>query len=338
MDIVEHVRTRGLLDGRHVVAMLSGGRDSVCLLDLAVRLCGAERVQALHVNYRLREQADGDERYCAELCERLGVSLRVVRPPRGEGNLQAWAREVRYGAALELAEEIDGTSDKALGVGGLGTRDAHGASSEAVVATGHTASDQVETILYRLAASPGRRALLGMPVRDGRIVRPLLEITREQTTAYCRERGLAWREDASNETDTYARGRVRHGLLPALRAVHPAAAGNVLRTAALLREETRLLEELVDSELNGKETIATARLAELDPALARLIAIRLAEGAAGPGAFVPQAGERVAEILALARRGGRAELHIGGLVAAVVEDGRLRMVRIAAHFPSPRGD
>ncbi len=163
-------------------------------------------------------------------------------------------------------------------------------------------------------------------------------VTREQTAAYCVERGLAWREDASNETDAYARGRVRHGLLAALRGVHPGADGNVLRTAQLLREETDLLERLVDVELDKESSIAIERLAELHPALARLVVVRLAEQAAGPGTYVPQAGDRVAEILELAARQGRAELHIGGLVSAVIEGGRLRMIKIAPHYPSPERD
>src|SRR5207244_12764876 len=131
--------------------MLSGGRDSVCLLDVAVRLAGPQVTTALHVNYGLREAADQDERHCARLCETLGVALEVrqARRPEGAGNLQAWARDARYGAAAELALR-----------------------SEAKVAVGHTASDQAETILYRLAASPGRRALLGLRPCDGRLPRP----------------------------------------------------------------------------------------------------------------------------------------------------------------------
>ena len=91
--------------GRPVVVMYSGGRDSTCLLDIAVRIAGAAAVSALHVNYGLRAAADADERHCAELCERLGVQLDVRRPVRPEdgGNLQAWAREERYRAAAELA-------------------------------------------------------------------------------------------------------------------------------------------------------------------------------------------------------------------------------------------
>jgi tRNA(Ile)-lysidine synthase len=342
MDVPERVRAGGLLPdpgGRAIVTMLSGGRDSVCLLDVAVSLCGAEQVHALHVNYGLREEAEGDERHCGELCAALGVDLQVVRAGRPLGNVQAWAREVRYEAAGDLAEKHD-----------------------ALVAAGHTATDQVETILYRLAASPGRRALLGMPARDGRLIRPLLGVTREQTAAHCVERGLRWREDASNESDRYARGRVRAMLVPALRAVHPAAEANVLRTAELLREETALLEDLVDGELThagsgdgspaapeigaggearipgSSDSIAIERLAELHPALARLLVIRLAEQAAGSDAYVPQAGDRVGEILELAARQPRAELHIGGLVSAVIEAGRVHMVAIAPHFVSPKSE
>ena len=319
---------------RAVVVMLSGGQDSTCLLDVAVSLLGAAAVSALHVNYGLREQADAEERHCAALCAQLGVELQVLRargapaptPPDGgaggqgaeaaaargpapvAGNMQAWARELRYAAALRRAE-----------------------SSDALIATGHTASDQVETILYRLAASPGRRALLGMPGSDGRLIRPLLGLTRAQTAAYCEARELSWCSDHSNEDERFARARVRHGLLPELRAIHPAAEANVLRTAALLREETELLDELVAEELAGQRRIAIARLRELPAALARLVVVRLAEQAADT--YVPQAGARVEEILALGRRGGRAELHVGGQAGAVIEDGVLAMVKLP-----PRAD
>jgi tRNA(Ile)-lysidine synthase len=328
-EVRELVRLGGLLSpDSAVVAMLSGGRDSVCLLDVAVALCGGERVRALHVNYGLRIESDGDEAHCRELCDELGVKIEVVRAerePQASGNLHAWARDVRYNAAWKLGERLDVAS----GVVVSAERDSRSLS---LVASGHTATDQVETILYRLAASPGRRALLGMPASEGRLVRPLLVLTREQTAAYCRERGLAWREDASNDSPRYARARVRHGLLKALDAVHPAARANVLSTAALLREETELLDALVDAELKGSSSIAIERLAELPPALARLVVIRLAEDAAGT--FAPQAGGRVGEILALAKRGGRAELHVGGLAGAVIEGGELRMAQIPSRMTS----
>jgi tRNA(Ile)-lysidine synthase len=291
-----------------LLVMLSGGRDSVCLLDLAVRARGAESVGALHVNYGLREDSDGDERHCTELCRELGVGLAVERPrrPQGPGNLQAWAREARYGVAERLAEERDAT-----------------------IVTGHTADDQVETILYRLASSPSRRALLGMRPRDGRLARPLLGTTRAETTAYCEARGLGWREDSSNADPAYARSRIRHGLLPELAKVHPAAAENVLRTAALLRAEAEVLDALVDAELDGsgdapRGSISLRRMAGLHPALRRLVLQRLADDAAGR----PVAGAaRFAEQVTGLRRTGTAMLDLGGGVRAVVESGVLRAER-----------
>jgi tRNA(Ile)-lysidine synthase len=304
-ELLERVEAGGSMAGPEPLAvMLSGGRDSVCLLDLAVRLRGADAVSVLHVNYGLREEADEDERHCRELCERLGVALEVERPqrPEGAGNLQAWARERRYAAAAHLAEERD-----------------------ALVVTGHTADDQVETVLYRLASSPSRRALLGMRPRGGRLVRPLLGTTRAETTAYCEARGLPWRDDGTNDEDAYARNRIRQGLVPQLEKVHPAAKENVLRTAALLREEAELLDSLVDAELAGGEgaepgTISHRRFAELHPALRRLVLQRLADEAAGR----PVAGAaRFAEQIAGLSRGGSV-LDLGGGVRAVLAGGVLR--------------
>jgi tRNA(Ile)-lysidine synthase len=305
-EMLEAVREGGMLPaGTPLVAMLSGGRDSVCLLDLAVRLLGAEAVTALHVNYGLREGCDADEAHCAELCERTGVRLEVERPrrPEGSGNLQAWARDARYAAAARLALERDG-----------------------LIATGHTADDQVETILYRLASSPSRRALLGMRASDGRLVRPLLGFGREQTTAYCEQRGLTWRDDPSNDGASYARNRIRHGLARALAEIHPAAPKNVLRTAELLREEAEVLDALVAAELDGSEgaprdAIRLERLAELPPALRRLVVQQLADRAAGR----PVAGAaRHAEDVAGLRRTGTAMLDLGGGVRAIAERGVLR--------------
>jgi tRNA(Ile)-lysidine synthase len=308
-EVIERVAAGGLIaPPAPLVAMLSGGRDSVCMLDVAVRIRGPEAVTALHVNYGLRDDSDADEAHCAELCASLGAELVVERPrrPEGRGNLQAWARDSRYAAAAQVA-----------------------LPREATIVTGHTADDQVETILYRLASSPSRRALLGMRPRDGHLARPLLGTTRAQTTAYCEERGLRWREDSSNADDAYARNRIRHGLLPELARVHPAAAANVLRTAELLRDEAEVLDVLVAAEIDGstgapRNTIELARLAELHPALRRLVVQRLADRAAGrpvPGAA------RFAEQVTGLRRTGVARLDLGGGVRAVVEGGVLHAER-----------
>ena len=284
------VRATGLLDAP-VLVLLSGGRDSVCLLDLAVRI--APEVRALHVDYGLHEPSDAP--FCAELCERLHVPLDVVRAGRPSGNVQAWARELRYAEARRRA---------------------------ATIATGHTASDQAETVLYRLAASPGRRALLGMREREGDVVRPLLHVTRAETTAYCEQRGLAWRDDPTNETPAYARNRAR----AALAELHPAAEANVLRTLALLRDEAEVLDALVDEVLTDDQ----AALAAMPPALARLCLQRLADEA-GPA---PAVASRAGELLALGGGRGTASLDLGGGLRAVAEYGRLRFAR-GASAPAP---
>ncbi|MGZ4187207.1 MAG: tRNA lysidine(34) synthetase TilS [Solirubrobacteraceae bacterium] len=299
-EIEQRVRASGLLaEGRPVVVLLSGGRDSTCLLDLAATIAGCESVTALHLNYGLRDEADADERHCEELCSRLGVSLEVRRPRRPErGNVQAWARDERYGTAAQMA----------LARGGE-------------VAAGHTATDQVETILYRLASSPSRRALLGMRPREGLLVRPLLEFTREQTADYCTARGLTWREDSTNESDEYARNRIRAQLVPALHAVHPGASENVLALAEILRGEAAVLDALVDQVLEGGDRVALSRLRELEPALARLVCQRLADDAAGGSA--PGVARRAGEIVALDDH-GTVQLDTGGGVVAIAEYGVLR--------------
>lgn len=307
-ELLERVRSDGMIaPPTPLVVLLSGGRDSVCMLDLAAWARGSGAVRALHVNYGLRDDAAEDERFCAELCERLEVALAVERPrrPEGPGNLQAWARDARYAAAAGLAE-----------------------AQGATILTGHTADDQVETILYRLASSPSRRALLGMRPQDGRLARPLLGTSRAETTAYCEARGLAWRDDATNSEPGFARNRLRQGLIPELSRVHPAASQNVLRTAALLRDEAELLDSLVDAEIGRsgqrRGTIAQARFAELHPALQRLVLQRLADAAAGRP--VPGAARFAAQVAGL-RRGPVSMLDLGGGVRAIAERGVLRAER-----------
>ena len=305
-DLLPAVRAAGLLaSGRPVVVMYSGGRDSTCLLDLAVRISGAPAVVALHVNYGLRDAAAGDEAHCRRVCAQLGVPLEVRRVGGDQipatGNVQAWAREQRYAAATDLAAAGDGD-----------------------VAAGHTATDQVETILYRLASSPSRRALLGMRARDGRLIRPLLGQTRAGTAEHCRARGLSWREDESNDSTAYARGRIRHGLVPALEAAHPAAAANVLAVADILRQEGAVLDELVDEILAGAHEISLARLRELAPAMRRLIVQRLAdEAAAGPAAGVAR---RADDVAAMSDH-GTAALDLPHGVRAIAERGIVRFAR-----------
>lgn len=302
MDPFEAARASGLVrDGEPLLVLLSGGADSVCLLHVAKEI-GA-KVEALHVNYGLRgDESDADERLCRSLCERLEITLHVERADLPDtGNLQAAARDFRYAAAERLAQGD--------------------------YATAHTATDQAETVLYRLATSPGRRALLGMGPRRGRLVRPLLRVRRADTHAYCGEHGLEWREDASNADPRFARSRIRHEVMPVLGEIGPAAEETIVETAQLLRDEAEVLEQLVDDALTeiGGAGLPLSELRARPPALARLI-LRRAAGQA--------ISRRDADaILALAGRGGTTTLDLPEGLRAVVEYGTVRFTRAREAAP-----
>ena len=195
-----------------MLCLVSGGADSTCLFHALGEL--GYRVSALHVDHGLRgDESDADAAWCAE---RFGAE--VVQGAARCVN-EAELREVRYSFR-----------------------------ADALRATGHTLSDQVETILYRLAA---RGTTKGIEVRRGDgVVRPLLCVWREETEAYCRARGLGWRTDSSNP-DTL-RGLIRNEILPLLERIHPAARKNLLRLLDERRTMPPALAELLGSPAGSK--------------------------------------------------------------------------------------
>jgi tRNA(Ile)-lysidine synthetase-like protein len=198
--------------GGDVLCLVSGGADSTCLFH-ALRELGY-RVSALHVDHGLRgAESDADAEWCAE---RFGAE---VVQAAARCSTEAGLRDIRYSFGQDRLR-----------------------------ATGHTLSDQVETIVYRLAA---RGQTKGIEVRreDG-VVRPLLCLWREETEAFCRERGLEWRTDSSNP-DTL-RGLVRHRILPLLEELHPGARENLLRVLDQRRTMPPALAELIDSTAGSK--------------------------------------------------------------------------------------
>jgi len=192
-----------------VVALVSGGADSLCLWDVLREL--GHPVAALHVDHGLRGDRGAAD---AEFCGSLGAEVVRVEVGAG-GNMEARAREARYRAARE-----------------------HAAGRP--VATGHTLSDQAETVVYRLASSSGPRAVRAMrPAADG-LVRPLLCLTAAETRRWCADHGLQPREDETNGDLAIRRNLIRHEVMPALARVHPGAERNLARTAELLGELDRL--------------------------------------------------------------------------------------------------
>jgi tRNA(Ile)-lysidine synthase len=206
--------------GARVACLVSGGADSTCLWH-ALRALGYE-VSAVHVHHGVRgAAADADALHCARL-----MNARVVRvePAATESAMRA----LRYAAT-----------------DGIGLR-----------ATGHTASDQIETVLYRIVASGSTRGIKAR--REDGVVRPLLSITRDDTAAYCAEQGLPIRIDATNP-DT-ARGLIREEILPLLRLLHPGADANL---RALGDERPRLPRRLEDSLVELLDSRAGTKTADV---------------------------------------------------------------------------
>ena len=206
--IEAHVRRHALVEpGGEILCLVSGGADSTCLYHVLAEL--GYRVSALHVDHGLREaESEEDAAWCRE---RFGAEV-VQAAARCE--TEAGLRDVRYSFRGDVLR-----------------------------ATGHTLSDQVETILFRLVSSGSTK---GIKVRreDG-VVRPLLCVWREETEEYCRERGLAWRDDSTNAGTV--RGLIRGEVLPLLTRIHPAARENVLRALEERRTLPPALAELLDA-------------------------------------------------------------------------------------------
>jgi tRNA(Ile)-lysidine synthase len=285
--------------------LLSGGPDSAATVAGLVGFLQAADVAALHINYRLRTDSDEDEEVGRELCEQLGVEILVEYPMLEDGNLQAAAREARYAAAEKLRQE-------------------RGADW---VATGHTRTDLAETLLYRLATSPGSRGLLGLQPRRGNVVRPLLALERAEVRALAREAGLPFRDDPTNLEPRFARNRIRHEVLPVLREIGPAAERVIAETQAQLGEEAEALEQLAAEALRraGAESgpvVSVEALESLQPAVRRIALRSLAERVSGRTVALGR--ERAGEIWRLAHHPEGGVVELGGGLEARLEHGHIR--------------
>ncbi len=245
MDILPRVaqfisRQRLLRPGQRVVAAVSGGADSLCLLDCLARL--GYSVVVAHLDHMLRADSQDDAEYTRTIAQRYGLPAVVaredVRAHAGRGvSLEQAARQVRYRFLVRAARE-------------------HNA---AAIATGHTADDQAETILMHFLRGAGPEGLRGMlpstSLRDWpdlvgstrlRLIRPLLTLTRQETAAHCAQRGLTPRCDASNLDPSYLRNRMRHVLLPSLADYNPEIRDTLCRTGRLMASVADLLDRLTD--------------------------------------------------------------------------------------------
>jgi tRNA(Ile)-lysidine synthase len=230
-QLEEIIRQRNMLkDGDVVILGLSGGMDSVCLFHLLRQMKETHgyRLVAVHLNHGLRVEADADEAFVTELCRIHGIELisekrdiRGLAHVSGMG-IEEQARHERY----LLFEEI---------------RKEYGAYA---IVLAHHREDQVETVLHHLIRGSALRGLGGMRHKRDWIIRPLLSIGKAELKAYMLAGGYDWVEDETNKDLIYTRNRLRHQILPLLRAINPSVDEQLLQTSLLLQEDEKTLEAL----------------------------------------------------------------------------------------------
>jgi tRNA(Ile)-lysidine synthase len=258
--------------GTEAVAAVSGGADSLALLALAA--AAGLRVTAVHVDHGLRPGSAADAAYVRRLAARLGLPFEHVvavgRPARGS-SVEAWAREQRRTSALAVAREM----------------------GAARIATGHTLDDQAETVLMRVLSGAGAAGAAGIPPVLTPWVRPLLDVRRSETEAFCRALGLRPRQDPTNRDARYLRNAIRLRGLPALeRATGRDVRQALARTGALLREDEEELSRLADeafedlARVRGSPVVVTVEirasgLAASPPAIAGRVVLRAAYALGG---------------------------------------------------------
>jgi tRNA(Ile)-lysidine synthase len=238
--VLDFIRRHNLVvDRAPLVVAVSGGADSVCLLHVLLELKGELGVELhfAHLDHQLRgDDSRADARYVANLAHRLGIPATIERRDvrsyhAGQGaSLEESAREVRYAFLAEVVRAI-------------------GAKR---VVTGHTLDDHVETVLMHLIRGTGTGGLRGLqPINSWQtgagsliIVRPLLEVTRQETSEYCRRHRLRPRLDVSNLSLSPLRNRIRHQLLPVLKDYNPQIVDALARTARIADDDLRLLDEM----------------------------------------------------------------------------------------------
>lgn len=251
-----------LVPGDTVLVALSGGADSMALLNVLYELKNeySLTLKAAHFNHGIRgEEAMRDENFCVDVCREMGIELFV-----GRADIPALAQQA------------------GIGVEECGRRERYAffasVAPEAKVATAHTLSDCEETFLFNLARGSSLKGLTSIPpVRDN-IIRPLIDCSRAEIEAYCKEKGIRYVTDSTNLSDEYTRNRIRHSIVPEMKTLNPAFDSAFSRCVDVLREDEELLDMLSSAALERAslpEGYLVGSLAELHPSLKRRVVAQI---------------------------------------------------------------
>lgn len=309
---------------QHYICMVSGGSDSVALL---VSLCtqglldeinsqyipvDRQRIHVLHINHMFRgQEADDDEQFVRELCQKLGVAVQFERLPvlqlmqeAGESNFEAYARWLRY----QKAEELQLKLQKELCL----------APEDITILTAHTADDRVETALMHLIEGTSLAGLTSLKQRRGHIYRPLLYKTRQELREFLQDRGYTWREDVTNADTRYFRAFVRHTIVPLAQERNPEFLASMARSLDtfqlehefLCEQAARAFESLIVERKDGVLVLRHPEFSQLHEAIQRRVAL-LALQAADPHARFET--QHILAIIEALHRPGFSRSLAGGL-------------------------
>lgn len=308
MDLRPFMERWGMLppSGGTMLVAVSGGRDSVCLLHYLATMPRDFSVAAAHLDHGQRPTAGRDVAFVRQLCRELDVPLTVER-----ADVPALARQ--RGVGLEEAGRMARYDFFRR------TADSLGAQR---IATAHHAADQAETVLLNLVRGTGMQGLAGIPPVRGRIVRPLLETSRDDIETYLKTHGLSHVEDETNRDTSLGRNRLRREVMPGLLSLHPGAAASICRTAELLRREDAFLDSLAAAYLPQEGLSASRERLLSAPEVLRLRALRLLAGRLPVGKKDFTAAHYRA-LEDLCRTGGA--LSLPGGASAVCRDGALTL-------------
>ena len=302
-------RNHLLQNGDKVIVALSGGADSVTLLHVLISINEKYglALSAAHMNHGIRgAEADRDEAFVRELCERWGIRLLcekadvpAIAAETGE-SIELCGRRLRYEYFNRVAHESGG----------------------AKIATAHHGDDNAETVLWNLTRGSGLSGLAGIPIQRGSIIRPLLCCSRAEVEDYCRENELQYVTDSTNLSDDYTRNKLRHQVAPVLRELNPNVTETIGRTAALMREADDYLTEISRNELKAAQTdygYSCEALLRLDPIVLKYAVKIILENAGAPVDF-----RHIALIIEAMREGGAVEPGQG--FTAICTQGTLRVI------------
>lgn len=249
--LLAFIRAQGMVQpGDRVICAVSGGADSMALLWAMYLLQDKLQieVEAAHFNHNLRgEESTRDEEFVVTFCKNHHIPCHVGsgNVETGEKGLEAAARNARYAFLEALPGKI---------------------------ATAHTADDNAETMLMHLLRGTGLKGLGGIAPQRGRIIRPMLNITRREVLDFLSEENIPYVTDSSNETDAFLRNRIRHHVMPLLRQENPSIAENLSATALRLRQDAAALDEA------AKPTTDVNALLQLPPAIRNRVYSKLLTG------------------------------------------------------------